>query len=89
MTRQEHKEAQLRQAMECLLRDTRFQVYLDAIRELKEGAVAYAVQHTTVRDEREYLAAVGEVRAYADILAVAESHMQAIEHGLVEEKQSA
>lgn len=87
MSRQSEKELRLRQAMEALLPDPRFHVFVDTIRELKEGAIAYAVQHTTVRDQRESLAALGEVRAYSDIISLADAHMNAVEHQLVEVPQ--
>jgi hypothetical protein len=87
MSRQSEKELRLRQAMEGLLMDPRFHEFIGAIRELKDGAVEYAVAHTTVRDQRETLAALGEVRAYQDILSLADAHMNAVEHQLVEVPQ--
>lgn len=73
--------------MRDLVQDPRFGEFVNAIRELKEGAVAYAVSHTTVRDQRESLAALGEVRAYSDIISIYEAHLQPVANQLVEVEQ--
>lgn len=62
--------------MSTLLPNPNFHEFIDAIRELREGAVMYAVTHTAVKDQRESLAALGEVRAYTDIIGIVDSYMQ-------------
>ncbi len=84
MNRQTQKEEALRGAMASLLPNPNFRHFLDAIRELREGAVSYAVSNTSVASDRECCAALGEVRAYSDILDIATAHESAIEHGLEE-----
>ncbi len=89
MTRQQLKEAQLRQAMESLIQYPPFASFISTLREQKEAAIAYAVSHTSVKDERETLAALGEIRTYSDIIAIYDAHSQAVEHQLVEDQQAA
>jgi hypothetical protein len=73
--------------MESLVANPNFEHFVDALREMKDGAVAYAVSHTTVRDQRESLAALGEVRAYSDIISLADAHRSPVENQLVEQEQ--
>jgi len=65
MSRNTDNQDTLRGAMSTLLPNPNFHEFIDAIRELREGAVMYAVTHTAVKDQRESLAALGEVRADA------------------------
>ena len=87
MSRQSEKELRLRDAMADLCRDPRFEEFISTLRDMKEGAVAYAVQHTTVRDQRESLAALGEVRAYSDIISLYEAHREPVANQVVVEQQ--
>ena len=78
MTRREHelKLARLKAAMSSLVQNPNFVEFMGTLTDLREGAIAYAVSHTTVRDQRETLAALGEVRCYDDILDVYRSHLE-------------
>jgi hypothetical protein len=87
MSRQSEKELRLRDAMSSLVSNENFQVFMETIQELKDGAVDYAVGHTTVRDQRESLAALGEVRAYTDILAIFRAHREPVANQVVGEQE--
>ena len=89
MTRQQLKEAQLRQAMESLIQYPPFTSFINTLREQKDAAVAYAISHTSVKDERETLCALGEIRALTDVIAIFDAHHQAVEHQFVEDQQAA
>ena len=88
MTRQqqEAKEQRIKDALVDLARDPRFTVFMEALRDMREGAVQYMTTHTTVKEEREMLAAVGEVRCFDTILA---SYDAALEYSAPEEQQQA
>lgn len=77
MTRQQEKEQRIKDALIDLARDPRFFSFMEALRDMREGAVQYMTTHTTVKDEREMLAAVGEVRCFDTILA---AHDAALEY---------
>ena len=77
--RQQETIAKLNAAMTGLLGYPHFAVFADTLRELREGAVAYAVEHTTVKDERESLAALGEIRAYGNILSIVDGAKDRLE----------
>lgn len=79
------KAQSLQAAMADLIHDPRFQTFCDALKELREQAVAFAVTHDSVKDQRATIAALGEVRAYDDILAVVKN---AEEGGLAQEEQT-
>jgi hypothetical protein len=72
-----HRKMQL--AMEPLLGDDRFTTFLDAVKELKEEAIGRSIMHDSVRSDRATLAAMGEIRAYVDILNIAEDYRLQIE----------
>jgi len=78
MTRQQQKEQQIRDGLLDLSRDPRFAVFMEALREMREGAVAYMTTHTTVKDERESLAAVGEVRCFDTIWAAYQAALDSV-----------
>ena len=69
MTKAQLKEQRIRDALLDLARDPRFSVFMEALSDMREGAVAYMTTRTTVKDEREMLAAVGEVRCFDTILS--------------------
>lgn len=78
--RLEAKARKLEQAMFPLISDPRFSVdFMGVLREQRDEAVAYAISHDSVRDERRTLAALGEIRAYNDILAIAENYHTQLE----------
>jgi len=83
MSRNTETQETLRGAMSTLLPNPNFRDFIDALRQLREGAIMYAVSHTTVKDQREALAALGEVRAYSDIIDIVDSH----ENGKANEEQ--
>lgn len=74
MSRNSETQEPLRGALSTLLPNPNFRQFIDALRELREGAVMYAVSHTAVKDQRETLAALGEVRAYSDIIDIVDSY---------------
>lgn len=93
MTRQQEKDQQLHDAILELSMDPRFSVFMDTVRDMREDAVCYMVDHTSVKDQREVLAAAGEVRcfdrifyAYKNALATAEERAS---RGMHEQQQQA
>lgn len=79
MSRHSEKQEALQGAMASLLPNTNFQEFLEVLRDLREAAVAYAISHDTIKDQRNTLAALGEVRAYDDILGIAKAHEQVLD----------
>lgn len=77
--RAEWKAHKLLSALEPLLGDTRFTDFLDTVKELKDEAVITAALQGTISNERTTLAALGEIRAYLDILGIAENYKLQIE----------
>lgn len=85
MITEAQKRQQLRAAMESLVQNTNFVHFMETIAELREGAVAYAVAHSTLENDRKTIAALGEVACYDDIIGVYKSHLEAAAHGLNEQ----
>lgn len=83
---QREKEARLKEAMANLIPNASFTVFIEALREMREGAVGYMIDHATVKDPRESLAAVGEVRCYDTILAAYLSHKHGMEQQAEQER---
>lgn len=75
------RRQRLRAAMASLVQNTNFHEFMDTIAELREGAVSYAVLHSTVEGDRKTIAALGEVAAYDDILDVYRSHIEPVANG--------
>lgn len=73
MTRQEFKEKQIRDALLDLSQDPRFETFMKALRDMRESAVLYMIDHTTAKDQRESLCAIGEVRCFDTIWAAYQS----------------
>lgn len=65
----------LRGAMASLIPNSNFTEFMRTVQELREQAVTYAVNHQTLADERKTIAALGEIAAYDDILAVYRQHL--------------
>lgn len=87
MNRQAEKQERLRAAMESLVANPNFEEFIDELRTMKDASILYAVSHTTVRDQRESLAALGEVRAYLDIIDAYEAHRAPVDNRVVEPEQ--
>lgn len=77
--RNEQKQAIIKDAISALCLNPNFAGFITLVRDMRENAVQYMVTHTTVKDEREMLAAVGEVRAYDAIVAAYEDTLQSLE----------
>ena len=56
-----------------------FQNWIETLRQTKDGAVQYMVDHTAISNERESLVARGEVRAYLAIIQDYESQREQLE----------
>lgn len=64
-----------------------FQTWIELLRQTKDGAVQYMVDHTTVANERESLVAKGEVRAYLTIIQDYEAQRQQLEAQIKSEQE--
>jgi len=76
------------EAMTPLVLLPAFQNWIEVLRQNKDGAVQYMVDHTTVSSQRESLAACGEVRAYLTIISDYEAQRQQLEQKIAEQQQS-
>lgn len=56
-----------------------FQSWIEVLRQTKESAVQYMINHTAVASDRETLAAIGEVRAYSAIIQDFEAQREQLE----------
>lgn len=82
------KANRLLSVMGPLSRDPRFQEFLDTIEDFKGAAMAWAVDHDSVKDARATLANLGEVRAYMNILETAKSIRQHAEEQAAREQEN-
>lgn len=72
------------EAMTPLVLLPAFQAYIQQLREMKDEAVRYMVDHTAIANERESLVARGEVRAYLAIIQDYESKREQLEQQAAE-----
>ena len=66
-------------AMAPLVLLPKFQEWIETLRATKDAAVQYLVHTDTVKNERECMAALGEVRAYSTIIEVYEGQREQLE----------
>lgn len=66
----QEKNRRIQAAMFPLIADPRFIAFMDTVEELKEESIEFAVNHDSAKEERVCLAALGEVRAYKNLLAI-------------------
>ncbi len=64
-----------------------FEKFIESVREMKDDAVSYMVNHTSVASERESLVAKGEVRAYLWIIQTFEAQREALEAQMADQEQ--
>ena len=57
----------------------KFQGWIETLRQTKDAAVQYLVHADVVKDERECMAAVGEIRAYLSIIENYEGQREQLE----------
>lgn len=72
-----HRRLEL--AMFSLCGNPEFIHFLETIQELKDEAIAFAITHESIKSDRTTLSSLGEVRAYTDILSVAENYRTQLE----------
>lgn len=75
---QQNRDAMV-EAMTPLVLLPSFQNWIEVLRQTKESAVQYMINHTAVANERETLAAIGEVRAYSAIIQDYEAQREQLE----------
>jgi hypothetical protein len=78
-SRAQKEREQLIDAMQPLVLLPSFQKWIETLRQTKDAAVQYMVDHTSVAQQREHLAAVGEVRAYLAIIQDYEAQREQLE----------
>jgi len=78
-SRQQVEREKMMEAMQPLVLLPSFQAWIETLRQTKDGAVQYMVDHTAVANQREYLSAVGEVRAYLAIIQDYEAQRESLE----------
>lgn len=64
-----------------------FEKWIDTVRQMKDEAVAYMVNHVSVANERESLVSKGEVRAYLWIIQTYEGQRQQLEAQAIAEAE--
>lgn len=65
----QERDRQLRAAMSELVRDPRFEHFIDHLRDQREAAINDACLDSVVASQRASMAAIGEIRAYTGIIA--------------------
>lgn len=90
MTRREAEDRQrrLKESMFTLLGDERFQNFIGLVRELRDECYRYAITNDAIKDSRLTTAALGESRAFNDILAIAENYHGQLEQQIEEEREA-
>ena len=86
-SRQQKERERLIQAMQPLILLPAFKDWIETLRQTKDAAVQYMVDHTAISNERESLVARGEVRAYLAIIGDYEAQRQALEAQALENSQ--
>lgn len=82
------KAAQLSDAMENLVGNPNFELFMKFVREsLRESAVVYMTDHTTTKDQREWLVAAGEVRCYDKLWECYQHHLQQLQLRALQQQQ--
>lgn len=66
---------QLEEMMITLAGDSRFQLFVNEVRGMRESAIQDLCNDTVVADHARLAAAVGEIRTYSAILSIADSHI--------------
>lgn len=74
-------------AMTPLVMLPAFQSWIETLRQTKDGAVQYMVDHTAIANERESLVARGEVRAYLAIIQDYEAQREALEAQIASQQE--
>ncbi len=72
----QEKRRRIEQAMFPLVGDTRFQAFMEVVREQRDVAVQDAVSDRVVASERLLNVALGEIRCYESLLSIYESYRQ-------------
>jgi hypothetical protein len=65
----QERDRQLRVAMAELVRDPRFEHFINHLRDQREAAINDACLDSVVANQRASMAAIGEIRAYSGIIA--------------------
>lgn len=66
---------QMEQMMNALAGDTRFQLFIEQVRLQREAAISDICLDAVVENHAKLAAAVGEIRTYSGIIALADSHI--------------
>ncbi len=67
---------QLEEMMIRLCGDTRFQLFIEQLREMREAAILDLCNDQVVESHAKMAAAVGEVRTYTGIISLADAHIK-------------
>jgi hypothetical protein len=84
--RVEVRNARLRGAMETLIPNSNFEAFIELVEELRDEAYNYAISVDSVKDQRLTLAAMGESRAYNDIVGIYRNYLDHLENRLDEQE---
>lgn len=88
-TKAQANRDRLLEAMTPLVLLPSFQAWIETLRQTKDSAVQYMVHHSAVSNERESLAAIGEVRAYLAIIQDYEAQKEVLEQQMKAEVEQA
>jgi hypothetical protein len=78
-TRQQKERDAMIDAMQELVLLPKFQQWIDTLKQTKDAAVQYLVHTETVKNERESMATIGEIRAYLSIIENYEGQREQLE----------
>lgn len=76
-------------AMTPLVGDPRFVEFIDLVRELQDEAVSFSVTDDCIKSDNSLYAALGEVRAYRDIIGIFENFSHQAEQNALDEHDKA
>lgn len=64
----EHRDRQIKEAIQSLVGNTHFRLFMESIRDARETTIRDAYSDGIVANQRMSLAAAGAIRTYSDIL---------------------
>jgi hypothetical protein len=72
----EEKKELLDEAIKQLAGHPGFHAFVDALREMKQSAITFAISNDVVESPGRIAAALGEIRAYEDIFNLVDEHIK-------------
>ncbi len=64
------REARIKDAMSSLVQNPNFVGFIDVLRDCRENAIQDACKESVIASQRQSMAAIGEIRAYGEIIGL-------------------